>query len=176
MIDYQISCCFCRIMFYFHTMALKFIRIHNTEAGFIEAGETEYLQRIRRFIPVEVLTISAQKKWSKLPTEQLKLEEGKKLLSSIQSNDFVVLLDEKGKQYTSLQFAEFVENKMAFGGGNLVFIVGGAFGFSQEVYARANAKLSLSKLTTSHQLVRLFFLEQLYRAFTIMHNHPYHNE
>ena len=157
-------------------MAIKLIRIHATDGDFIKQGEQIYLQRIQRFTNLEVITINHQKKWNKLSPQQVKTEEGEKIISYLQPNDFVILLDEKGKQYSSRQFAKYIDEKMAYGGGNLVFVIGGAYGFSNEVYAKASTKLSLSKMTTSHQLVRLFFLEQLYRAFTILTNHPYHND
>ncbi len=157
-------------------MALKFIVIHNTNRGFVEQGVSEYIKRIQRFLPIQWEEIPSQKKWNQLPTEQLKIEEGKKLLAQISTNDQLILLDERGKQMTSIDFSNFLDKQLAFTSGNLVFCIGGAYGFSKEVYFRANHKLSLSNMTFSHQLVRVILLEQVYRAFTIIHGHPYHNE
>jgi 23S rRNA (pseudouridine1915-N3)-methyltransferase len=105
----------------------------------------------------------------------LKKEEGKLILSKLQTDDYLVLLDENGKQLTSMELAQWTERRLASSGRRLVFLVGGAFGFAPEVYARAQEQLSLSKMTFSHQMVRLFFIEQLYRAMTILRNEPYHN-
>ena len=98
------------------------------------------------------------------------------LLAKIGSGDWVLLLDEKGKKYTSLQFADYLQKRMNSGIKNLIFVIGGPYGFSPEVYARANGKISLSDMTFSHQMVRLFFVEQLYRGYTILRNEPYHHE
>lgn len=157
-------------------MGLKLLRIHETEKGFIYEGEQEFLKRIKRFVNFDIQSITLPKKFNQLPPSQLKQKEADEFLRLIQPNDYVLLLDEKGKQFSSVEFANYIDKTMAVGGGNLLFCIGGAFGFHEMMYKRANAKLSLSKMTTSHQLVRIFFLEQLYRAFTIIHNHPYHNE
>jgi 23S rRNA (pseudouridine1915-N3)-methyltransferase len=111
-----------------------------------------------------------------LSIEQQKAQEGELLLKSVQDSDFVVLLDEKGTEFTSLKFSEYISKKMLSGLKNLVFVIGGPYGFSREVYNRSNQQISLSKLTFSHQMIRLFFVEQLYRAFTILSNEPYHHE
>lgn len=155
-------------------MAIKLIQVHKTENGFIQQGEQEFLKRIKRFISLDIETIQHGKKWNLLPPIQVKEKEGEKILSKCNPTDYLLLLDEKGKQYSSKAFALQLEQLLSQG--NIVFVIGGAYGFSSEVYARANAKLSMSLMTTSHQLIRLLFLEQLYRAFTILHNHPYHNE
>lgn len=157
-------------------MGLKLLRIHETEKGFIYDGEQEFLKRIKRFANLEIQSITLPRKFNQLSPTDLKHKESEEFLKHIQQNDYVLLLDEKGKQYTSIEFANYIDKTMALGGGNLVFCIGGAFGFHENMYKRANSKLSLSKMTTSHQLVRILFLEQLYRAFTIIHNHPYHNE
>ena len=108
--------------------------------------------------------------------DEIKKQEGILILKNVQVTDELVLLDEKGKEYTSLDFSVFIQQKMNAGTRNLVFVVGGAFGFSEEVYARANTKVSLSRLTFSHQMVRLFFAEQLYRAMTIIKGEKYHHQ
>ena len=156
-------------------MSLQLIQIQKTQRGFIEAGVREYEKRLQRFVNMETITISLPKKYNQLPNEQLIEREGEKILDHVQSNDYLILLDPRGKEYTSEQFAKYIEKKLNFGGGNIIFSIGGAYGFSDQVYARANQKLSMSKMTTSHQLIRIIFLEQLYRAFSILHNHPYHN-
>ena len=111
-----------------------------------------------------------------LTTEQQKEREGEAILKVLQPGDFVVLLDEHGQELTSVQFARYIEQKMQTVSRRLVFIVGGPYGFAKSVYDRCNDKLSLSKMTFSHQMVRLFFTEQLYRAMTILNNEPYHHE
>lgn len=112
----------------------------------------------------------------KLTHEQVKEQEGTAILNKIQSGDHLVLLDDKGKMYTSVQFADYYQNLFNRGIKTTVFVIGGPYGFSETVYQRANEKLSLSKMTFSHQMIRLFFLEQTYRAMTILRNEPYHHE
>ena len=111
-----------------------------------------------------------------LSEEQQKTKEGELILSNIASSHHLILLDERGKEYTSVAFADELQKKMNVGIKQLIFVIGGPYGFSKEVYDRANGKLSLSKLTFSHQMIRLFFVEQLYRAFTILRNEPYHHQ
>jgi 23S rRNA (pseudouridine1915-N3)-methyltransferase len=106
----------------------------------------------------------------------LKLEEAKLVLAKLNPDDYLVLLDERGQQHSSVELARWMEQRLSASNRRLIFLIGGAFGFSQEVYTRANAQISLSRLTFSHQMARLFFLEQLYRAMTILRNEPYHNE
>lgn len=111
-----------------------------------------------------------------LSVDQQKTKEGELILKSLQTSDYIVLLDERGKEYSSLQFASYIEKKTHTVNKRLVFIIGGPYGFSQEVYDKANEKLTLSKMTFSHQMIRLVFVEQLYRAMTILNNEPYHHE
>ncbi len=111
-----------------------------------------------------------------MPIDQQKQKEGEAILKSLTDTDEVILLDERGKTFSSIEFAGFLENKMSFSAKRLVFVVGGAYGFSESVYHRANAKISLSKMTFSHQIIRLIFMEQLYRAMTIIKGEPYHHE
>lgn len=157
-------------------MSLQFLLISDTEKGFVTEGENQYLKRIQRFIPFEKVVIPSNKKWNSLPPDKRKTEEGKKILEQVKSNDYLILLDERGKQFSSISFSKQVEQWLANTSGNVIFVIGGAHGFSDDVYQRANQKLSLSTMTFSHQLIRVIFLEQLYRAFTILHGHPYHNE
>ena len=108
--------------------------------------------------------------------EQIKEKEGELILKNIKNTDDVILLDERGNTFTSLEWASHLQKKMNYEGKDIVFVIGGAYGFSQKVYQRANSKISLSKMTFSHQIIRVIFLEQLYRAFTIMKGEPYHHE
>ena len=148
----------------------------KTSFDFIEKGITEYEKRIKRYVNFEIKIIKDVKVGKKMPPGVLKKKEGEHILKELKDSDFLILLDEKGKQYTSREFAKFIENNTITGTKRLVFVVGGAFGFSEAVYKRANSKLSLSKMTFSHQPIRLLFAEQLYRAFTIIKGEPYHND
>ena len=135
----------------------------------------DYLKRINRYCKTEEVVIeNAPSKIS--DKNKVKDDEGDRILKKIVAGDFVVLLDDKGKEYSSLQWAKQLEGYFNQSYKHICFVVGGAYGFSDKVYARANAKLSLSKMTFSHQIIRTIFLEQLYRAFTILNNEPYHHE
>ncbi len=135
----------------------------------------DYIKRLGFYISFEILIIPDLKKTKSLTETQQKQKEGELLLKHLEPSDEVILLDEKGKSYSSVAFSEVLQKKMNSGIKNLVFIIGGPYGFSEEVYSRANGKISLSAMTFSHQMVRLFFIEQLYRAFTILKNEPYHH-
>ncbi|MDR2816422.1 MAG: 23S rRNA (pseudouridine(1915)-N(3))-methyltransferase RlmH [Proteiniphilum sp.] len=136
----------------------------------------EYRKRVNYYIPFEMQVIPDIKNAKNLSGKEQKKQEGEKLLKWLQPSDHVVLLDEKGKQYTSLEFAGYMEKKSFSTAKRLVFVVGGPYGFSQEVRERANETAALSAMTFTHQMVRLIFAEQLYRAMTILHNEPYHHE
>ena len=157
-------------------MKIKLIVVGKTNSKFLLEGEKEYDKRLRHYCGFEQLTISDIKNGNKLTINDLKNKEGALILSKIDNNDLVILLDDKGKQYSSVEFSKFLQNKMLNSIKRLVFIVGGAYGFSDEVYARANSKISLSKMTFSHQMIRLIFKEQLYRAHTILKGEKYHHE
>jgi len=135
----------------------------------------KYEKRIKNFISFDLIQINDLKNTKNLPVEQQKEKEGDLILQKLSPSDFVVLLDEKGQEYTSKKFAGFLQKKMNGGIKNLVFVIGGPYGFSSKVYQRANSQLALSQMTFSHQLIRLIFVEQLYRALSILHNHPYHH-
>ena len=150
--------------------------VGKTQDRNLQNGIGTYAKRLRHYLPVEFVEIPDVRHGGKLPAEQLKDKEGALLLSKIQSSDTVVLLDEQGKEMNSREFALWVDKKLFGGGSRLLFIVGGAFGFSESLYGRANELLSLSKMTFSHQMVRLFLSEQLYRAMTILRNEPYHHD
>ncbi len=156
-------------------MTIKLVCIGKTDKKELEKLIKVYSDRLQHYVKFEFEIIPDLKKTKNLDENQQKQKEGELLLSGFQNSDFVVLLDEKGKQYTSEEFSVYLQKRMNTGLKRLIFIIGGPYGFSEEVYARANSKISLSKMTFSHQMVRLFFTEQLYRAFTILKNEPYHH-
>jgi 23S rRNA (pseudouridine1915-N3)-methyltransferase len=135
----------------------------------------DYIRRVSHYLPFEVIAIPNLKNTRNLSETQQKEKEGELILKALQAGDYCVLLDEKGKEYSSEGFAAYIENKMHTVRKRLVFIIGGPYGFSREVYAAASESLSLSKMTFSHQMIRLLFTEQLYRALSILHNEPYHH-
>lgn len=156
-------------------MKVEFWAIGKTSEKYLETGIGIFEKRLKNYLPFSFLALP-DVKLKTTDSVRLKHEEGKMLLSRIAPDDYIVLLDERGKEITSVELAAWLEKKLSSPVRKLVFICGGAFGFSPEVYARANEQLALSKLTFSHQMVRLFFLEQVYRAMTILKNEPYHNE
>ncbi len=162
-------------MFYLCDMKIKLLFVGRTSDSRLEELIAEYSKRVGRYLPFELEVIPDLKKSKSLPEALIREKEGRLITEKIQSSDVVYLLDEKGKQYTSIAFSGFLQEQMNRGHKQLVFIVGGAYGFSAEVYKRASGQLSLSKMTFSHQMVRLFFVEQLYRGFTILRNEPYHH-
>lgn len=157
-------------------MKIVLLVIGKTDAGYFIEAINEYNKRLSHYISFEIQTIPDIKNTKKLTTEQQKEKEGELILKNIQNEDQVILLDERGKEYSSVQFASYLEKKMHLVSKRLIFIIGGPYGFSKGVYERANEKLTLSRMTFSHQMVRLIFVEQLYRAMTILNNEPYHHE
>lgn len=147
----------------------------TNDTNFTQIIDT-YKNRLKFYISFDLDFIPDLKKTKNLSQKEQKNLEGKNILSRIQSNDYLVLLDDKGKQYTSVTFAQFIEKKTHIISKRIIFLIGGPYGFSDEVYNRANEKISLSKMTFTHQMVRLVFIEQLYRAMTILNNEPYHHE
>ena len=156
-------------------MKIKFLVIGKTDADYLKKGIDEYIRRLKHYVPLEMVVIPDLKNTKNLTQDIQKQKEGELILNQIDNGDFVVLLDEKGKKYSSVNFSQFVEKKMIAGTKTLSFVVGGPYGFSPEVYQKANAKISLSDMTFSHQMVRLIFVEQLYRAMTIIRGEPYHH-
>ena len=146
----------------------------TVEKHYIAAIE-DYLQRIRHYISFDIEVIPELKNTKSLSTGQIKEKEGELIVKALQPGDVPVLLDERGKEFRSIEFAAGIERKMHTAK-RLVFIIGGAYGFSQAVYQIAQEKISLSKMTFSHQMIRLIFTEQLYRAMSILNNSPYHHE
>lgn len=157
-------------------MKTHLLMIGRTDEAWLGTGIAEYFKRITRYIPFQDMVIADIKK-SKNTTESIvKEKEGELILKQVSVGDILVLLDENGKQFTSREFSSFMEKQMVGGVRNLFFVIGGAYGFSEAVYARADHKLGLSRMTFSHQMVRLIFAEQLYRAMTILKNEPYHHD
>ena len=156
-------------------MTIKLVCIGKTDKKELETLIKIYSDRLQHYIKYEFEIIPDLKKTKNLDENQQKTKEGELILSGLQNSDFVVLLDENGKQYNSESFSEYIQKRMNTGLKRLIFVIGGPYGFSDAVYSRANSKISLSKMTFSHQMVRLFFTEQLYRAFTILKNEPYHH-
>jgi len=157
-------------------MKIQLILTGKTNQSFVQQGLDEFCKRLEHYYPFELEIIPDIKNTKNLSVEQQKTKEGELILQSFQAGDFIVLLDERGKEYTSVQFAEFIEKKSFAGSKRLVFVIGGAYGFSPAVYNAAHEKIALSKMTFPHQLIRLIFVEQLYRAMTILNNEPYHHE
>lgn len=156
-------------------MKVELWAIGKTNEKYLETGIEIFEKRLRNYLPFSFVIFPDVKTKYADPT-QLKLEEGKAFLAKLAPDDYLVLLDERSLEFTSVGLASWVERRLSGPGRKMVFLIGGAFGFSPDVYARADDKIALSKLTFSHQMVRLFFLEQLYRAMTILRNEPYHNE
>ena len=156
-------------------MKITLILNGKTEDDYIVKGFSVYENRLKHYISFETIIIPALKNTKAISIEQQKQKEGELIFKNIQSADKLILLDENGKEYNSVGFSDFIQKEMNSGIKNVVFVVGGPYGFSEEVYKRANGKIALSKMTFSHQMVRLFFVEQLYRAMTILKNEPYHH-
>jgi len=157
-------------------MNIKLIAIGKTDSAALQQLISTYEKRLVRYINFELQLLPDIKNSKSLTEELQKIKEGEFILSNVESSQYLILLDERGKEYTSVTFADELQKKMNTSIKQLTFVIGGPYGFSQEVYNRANGKLSLSKLTFSHQMIRLFFIEQLYRAFTILRNEPYHHQ
>ena len=157
-------------------MKVKLICVGKTIKTFLKEGEQEYLKRLGHYASIEKIEIPELKNVKTLSENQIKQQEGQLILNQIKPGEIIVLLDERGKQYGSVDFSKYLQKKFNSGGRYLVFIIGGAYGFSDEMYDKSNDKMSLSKMTFSHQMVRLFFLEQIYRGFTILKGEPYHHE
>lgn len=147
----------------------------TTDKNFIPAIE-EYVGRIKHFNPFEMTVIPELKNAKSMSFEQQKEKEADMILQQLQQGDYIILLDEKGKEFRSTEFSAWLEGRLHSSGKRIVFVVGGPYGFSKRIYDAASEKISMSKMTFSHQMIRLIFTEQLYRAFTIMKGMPYHHE
>jgi 23S rRNA (pseudouridine1915-N3)-methyltransferase len=150
--------------------------IGKTSLQWIEQGIKLYFGRLQHYIPIVIQVVPTIKNAGSIPVEQLKMKEAEEILKRLRDDDFLVLLDERGSEMNSRELATFLEQKMNLATRKIILLVGGAFGASDKLTLRANYRLSLSKMTFSHQMIRLFLLEQLYRAMTIIRQEPYHNE
>jgi 23S rRNA (pseudouridine1915-N3)-methyltransferase len=156
-------------------MKLCLLCIGKTDVDFVQEANEIYLNRLKHYIQTELDVIPDQKSWKKMKAPDRVKAEGQAILDKLKPTDAVYLLDDKGKQYSSEEFSELLQKRMNSGVNRVVFVVGGAFGFSEEIYQAYPQKISLSKMTFSHQMIRCFFLEQAYRAMTILKGEPYHN-
>lgn len=157
-------------------MNITLITVGKTKIPFVLKGIEEYRARLSRYTPFEIIEIPDVRTTKSMTAEQQKTLEGEQILSRLHPSDFVILLDEHGRQLSSVEFAAYIEKLQVSGRKRAVFVVGGPYGFSPAVYSRGNAELSLSKMTFNHEMVRMFFVEQIYRAMTILRNEPYHHE
>jgi len=156
-------------------LRVSLITVGKTDIKWVSEGLEVYSSRLRHYIPFEIREIPELKNVSALSRDQIKTAEGKLILKSLKDSDDLILLDERGKEFRSIEFADWLQKRMT-AGRDIVFVIGGAYGFSQEVYQRAGGMVSLSKMTFSHQMVRTIFVEQLYRALTILKGESYHHE
>ncbi|NNE76077.1 MAG: 23S rRNA (pseudouridine(1915)-N(3))-methyltransferase RlmH [Pricia sp.] len=157
-------------------MTITLLAMGKTDSHHLQELVSVYENRLKHYVKFESISIPDIKKTKNLSIEQQKEKEGALILKKVNQTDVLILLDEKGKQYTSKDFSGYLQKKMNSGIKNLVLAIGGPYGFSSAVHERSQGKISLSKMTFSHQMVRLFVIEQVYRAFTILRNEPYHNE
>ena len=157
-------------------MDITLITVGKTTTPYIQTGIDEYCKRLKRYVPFSIKSLPDIKNSRKLTESQQKEEEGKIILGELSVSDYVVLLDERGEMFTSRGFSDFLQKGMSGGKKRMVFIVGGPYGFSPQVYSRANFLLSFSKMTFSHEMIRLFFTEQIYRGMTILKGEPYHHD
>lgn len=157
-------------------MRISFIVVGKTTDSDLQRLQEQYNSRLKHYVNFEIIIIPELKNTKSLSVEVQKEKEAELILKTIEPSDDIILLDDKGKQYNSLGFSTFIQHKMNASTRRLVFVVGGPYGFAPSVYERANGKLSLSLMTFSHQMIRLLFVEQLYRAFTIIKGEPYHHE
>jgi 23S rRNA (pseudouridine1915-N3)-methyltransferase len=157
-------------------MKIIFITVGKTEDAYLKEGIEKYVKRLKHYTKLEMADIPELKNTKALTEDQQKAKEAELILKKITPQDHVILLDENGMELTSVQFANYINKRSVSSSANLIFIVGGPYGFHQSVYERANDKISLSRMTFSHQMVRLFFVEQLYRAYSIIKGEPYHHQ
>ena len=157
-------------------MKITFITVGKTEDAYLKDGIEKYVKRLKHYTKLELGEIPELKNTKALTEDQQKTKEAELILKKVTPQDHLILLDEAGQEFTSVQFANYLNKRAISSVASLVFVVGGPYGFDQSVYQRANDKISLSRMTFSHQMVRLFFVEQLYRAFTIIKGEPYHHQ
>ena len=157
-------------------MKITLLTVGKTDKDWVKQGIDIYASRMKHYFPFTIVEIPELKNASSLSQEQIKTKEGELILKNIKPTDDVILLDERGKEFSSMEFAKTLQEKISYTGKDIVFVIGGAYGFAEAVRQRSNSKISLSRMTFSHQMVRAIFVEQLYRAFTIMKGEPYHHE
>ena len=157
-------------------MKITLLTVGKTDKDWVKQGIDIYASRMKHYFPFTIVEIPELKNASSLSQEQIKTKEGELILKNIKPTDDVILLDERGKEFSSMEFAKTLQDKISYTGKDSVFVIGGAYGFAEAVRQRSNSKISLSRMTFSHQMVRAIFVEQLYRAFTIMKGEPYHHE
>ena len=157
-------------------MKIVFIVVGKTVDSHLQALATDYAKRIGFYVPFEVQLVPDLKNTKHMSEAEQKEREGELIMKQLQVSDYLVLLDERGREFRSVDFAQYIQERMLTSCKRLCFLIGGPYGFSDAVYQRSNAKVSLSKMTFSHQMVRVIFLEQLYRAMTILKGEPYHHE
>ena len=157
-------------------MKITLLTVGKTDKDWVKQGIDIYASRMKHYFPFSIMEIPELKNASSLSQEQIKTKEGELILKNIKPTDDVILLDERGREFSSMEFAKVLQDKISYTGKDIVFVIGGAYGFAEVVKQRSNSKISLSRMTFSHQMVRAIFVEQLYRAFTIMKGEPYHHE
>ena len=157
-------------------MKVEFWVVGKTQFGFLQEGIARYEKRLHHYLSFSQKMIPDIKNARNMSVQQIKEKEGQAIIAALEKGTHLILLDERGKQMNSVAFAQWMDKKLQQSYRKIVFLIGGAYGFSDQVLARADAKLSLSSMTFSHQMVRLFFVEQLYRAMTILRNEPYHHQ
>ena len=157
-------------------MKIRLLTVGKTDTDWIRTGIAVYRDRLNHYINFSITELPDIRNTASLSKDQIKSREGDLILKSLGPVDHVILMDEKGREFTSSEWASWIGNKLAHLSGDLVFVIGGPYGFSEAVYARSNGMVSLSRMTFSHQMVRVIFTEQLYRSFTIIRGEPYHHE
>jgi 23S rRNA (pseudouridine1915-N3)-methyltransferase len=156
-------------------MKLTLLQTGRTTEKYIVEGINNYCDRIKKYVIFDILTVPELRNKKNMPVNEQKIKEGEKLAEQFNNDDYILLLDEKGKEYDTIEFARFLEKSFMLRKKRLVFVIGGPWGFSEDIYKRSDAIISLSKMTFSHQVVRLLFAEQLYRALTVIKGDPYHH-
>ena len=157
-------------------MKITLLTVGKTDKDWVKQGIDIYASRMKHYFPFSIVEIPELKNVSALSQDQIKTKEGELILKNVKPTDDMILLDERGREFSSMEFAKALQDKISYTGKDIVFVIGGAYGFSDAVRQRSNSKISLSRMTFSHQMVRAIFVEQLYRAFTIMKGEPYHHE
>jgi 23S rRNA (pseudouridine1915-N3)-methyltransferase len=157
-------------------MKIALLQVGKTSEKYLTDGISDFEARVKKYSSFEILTIPDSKGTRNMPVSEQKTREGEKILNSLRNDDYIVILDDKGKEFSTRELATWLEKTLMLQKRRIVFVTGGPWGFADEVFKKADMRLSLSRLTFSHQIVRLLFLEQLYRAFTVIKGEPYHHE